>query len=173
MKAPGKVVFPFLLLLFISVLASSFVNESQLYKISFPYKQAGLTERQAAAHLLSRFTYGAKPSDVDVVVEEGLPNWFQRQLEGDIEDKGLDSMLTPYQDIYLNNNEVENKYPRQPKVLRMAIKDGFVNKDSVGKGDPKLYKQQLQDYRLSKGYGQEQDLIRQFMHIQTISCTNC
>lgn len=164
MKVPGKAIFPILLLLFISVLASSYVYDSKPDKISFPYKQAGLTERQAAAHLLSRFTYGAKPGDVDALVKEGLLNWFQRQLDGDIGDKGLDSLLSPYQDIYLTNNEVENKYPRQPKVLRMAIKDGFVNKDSVGKGDPKLYKQQLQDYRLSKGYGQEQDLIRQFIN---------
>src|SRR5687767_7554242 len=38
----------------------------------FPYKQAGLTERQAAAHLLSRFTYGATPHQVEEVVSIGL-----------------------------------------------------------------------------------------------------
>jgi hypothetical protein len=38
----------------------------------FPFRQAGLTERQAAAHLLSRFTYGATPGQVDAVVKMGL-----------------------------------------------------------------------------------------------------
>jgi hypothetical protein len=37
----------------------------------FPYRQAGLTERQAAAHLLGRFTYGAMPGQVDAVVSRG------------------------------------------------------------------------------------------------------
>src|SRR5580704_6941367 len=45
-----------------------------------PYRQAGLTERQAAAHLLSRFTYGAMPGQVDAVVQQGLENWFLQQL---------------------------------------------------------------------------------------------
>ena len=46
----------------------------------FPWAQAGLTERQAAAHLLSRFTYGATPGQVDAVVQQGLENWWAQQL---------------------------------------------------------------------------------------------
>ena len=41
-----------------------------------PYAQAGLSERQAAAHLLSRFTFGAKPGQIDEVLTKGLDNWF-------------------------------------------------------------------------------------------------
>jgi uncharacterized protein (DUF1800 family) len=164
MKTSVKVVFSCLFVLLLMVLISSFKNDSKSNKLSFPYKQAGLTERQAAAHLLSRFTYGAKSGDVDALVKEGLEKWLQRQLDGNLSDKELESMLEPYQDINLTNDEVENKYPRQPKVLRMAIKDGVIDKDSVGKGDQKAYRQQLQDYRVSKGYGQEQDLLRQFIN---------
>ncbi|RZK98501.1 MAG: DUF1800 family protein, partial [Pedobacter sp.] len=164
MKTSVKIVFSCLLLLFSIVLISSFKNAERSTKLSFPYKKAGLTERQAAAHLLSRFTYGAKSGDVDALVKEGLEKWFQRQLAGNLSDQELDSMLEPYQDINLTNDEVENKYPRQPKVLRMAIKDGMIDKDSVGKGDQKAYRKQLQDYRVYKGYGQEQDLLRQFIN---------
>lgn len=164
MKTSVKVVFSCLFVLLLTVLISSFKNGGGSGKLSFPYKKAGLTERQAAAHLLSRFTYGAKSGDVDAVVKEGLEKWFQKQLDGKLSDQGLDAMLEPYKDINLTNDEVENKYPRQPKVLRMAIKDGFINKDSVGKGDQKAYRQQLQDYRATKGYGQEQDLLREFIN---------
>jgi hypothetical protein len=65
MKASVKSVFAALLVLSLTVMVSSFKNDSAFYKISFPYKLAGLTERQAAAHLLSRFTYGARSGDVD------------------------------------------------------------------------------------------------------------
>jgi len=41
---------------------SSFHNKRQAYIVPvFPYKAAGLTKRQAAAHLLNRFTFGATP----------------------------------------------------------------------------------------------------------------
>src|SRR5579859_1253854 len=55
----------------------------------FPWHQAGLSERQAAAHLVSRFTYGATPGEVDAVVQMGLENWFARQLEGSLPDDSL------------------------------------------------------------------------------------
>lgn len=46
-----------------------------------PYREAGLSEREAAAHLLSRFTYGARPGQVDQVVATGLETWWQQQLK--------------------------------------------------------------------------------------------
>ena len=38
-------------------------------KINMPYRELGVTERQAAAHLLDRFTFGPRIGDVDRVVE--------------------------------------------------------------------------------------------------------
>src|SRR5215472_2193920 len=52
----------------------------------FPWGQAGLTERQAAAHLISRLTYGATPGEVDEVAQMGLEKWFARQLEAQLPD---------------------------------------------------------------------------------------
>ncbi|WP_316793175.1 DUF1800 domain-containing protein [Pedobacter frigoris] len=165
MKAPLKVICSFVFLLLCALLFSSFDKGAfETVKIVFPYKQAGLTERQAAAHLLSRFTYGAKSGDVDRVLKMGLEKWFQQQLDGNIKDESLDKMLDQYEDINLTNSEVENKYPRQAKVLRMAIRDGFVNKDSVGKGDQKAYRKQLQDYMAANGLKAEGELLRQFIN---------
>ena len=127
----------------------------------FPYKQAGLTERQAAAHLLSRFTYGAMPGQVDAVVQMGLEKWFAQQLEGQLADDSLDQVLSRYDALELSNQEVMETYPRNGQVIRMAIRDGVVDKDSV-KTDRKEYRQVIQNYMQEKGYKREQELFRQF-----------
>ncbi|HBL30606.1 MAG TPA: DUF1800 domain-containing protein [Acidobacteria bacterium] len=48
----------------------------------FPWQEAGLTEREAATHLLNRFAYGPRPGDVDRVLATGLERWFEQQLAG-------------------------------------------------------------------------------------------
>ncbi|MGY4383710.1 uncharacterized protein (DUF1800 family) [Pedobacter sp. UYP24] len=172
MKTPVRVISSFLFVLSLTILFTAFQSsKTALIKLTFPYKQAGLTERQAAAHLLSRFTYGVKAGDVDEVVKEGLEKWFKKELDGGQPDQELEAMLKPFADINLTNTEVENKYPRAPKVLRMAIKEGVINKDSVNKGDQKAYRKQLQGYRDLKGYGQEQDLLRQFINQKMLRAT--
>src|SRR5882757_7999591 len=77
---------------------SSFLKDRSAGKprFTFPYKQAGLTERQAAAHLLSRFTYGATPGQIDQVVSMGLERWFEQQLDGTMPDDSLNSLLSSY-----------------------------------------------------------------------------
>ena len=43
-------------------------TNGQQQKLQMPYKKEGLTSKQAAAHLLSRLTFGARPNDVDEVI---------------------------------------------------------------------------------------------------------
>jgi hypothetical protein len=47
-----------------------------------PYRAAGLTDREAAVHLLSRFAYGPRPGDVDRLLAVGLDRWVEQQLHG-------------------------------------------------------------------------------------------
>jgi uncharacterized protein (DUF1800 family) len=159
MKTPVKVLYSFVLLFLVAVFFSSFKE-----KPAFPYQKAGLTERQAAAHLLSRFTYGSKDGDVDALVKMGLEKWFRRQVDGDLEDDSLNLMLSRFDDINLSNTEVENKYPRPNRVLKLAIADGSINKDSVDKGDRKAYREQIRSYMEKKGFKPEQELYRQFIN---------
>ncbi len=128
----------------------------------FPWRQAGLTERQAAAHLLSRFTYGATPGQVDAVMQQGLENWFGQQLAADLPDDTLEALLRPYDALQLTNEQVVNLYPRVGQVARMAIRDGVVNKDSI-KTDRAAYRGMIRAYMNEKGYKPEQDLFRQFI----------
>jgi hypothetical protein len=57
--------------------------------IKMPYKKMGLTKEQAAAHLLSRFTMGATPQQVNQVVDKGLENWFAEQLSAQVPEDDL------------------------------------------------------------------------------------
>ncbi|MBS1660581.1 MAG: DUF1800 domain-containing protein [Bacteroidetes bacterium] len=144
----------------IVVLSLAFVGGS--VGVRFPYRQAGLTERQAAAHLLSRFTYGAGPGDVDAVVKMGLEKWFMQQLDGNLPDDSLNQVLSRYDALKLSNEEVVKTFPKGGQLIRMAIRDGVVSKDSV-KVDRKEYRDALQTYRQEKGYKPEQELFRQFI----------
>jgi len=128
-----------------------------------PYKKAGLTEQQAAAHLLSRFTYGAKAGDVDEVVKIGLEKWLSQQLEGNLDDTELNQALNKFEDINLTNTEVERLYPRNAQLVRFAIKDGYIHKDSVNKANSKAYRATLLSYMKDKGYKPQQELYRQFI----------
>jgi len=136
----------------------------------FPWHESGLTEGQAAAHLVSRFTYGAKPGQVDAVVQMGLENWFAQQLGGMLADDSLEQRLSRYDALELSNEEVANMYPRNGQVVRMAIRDGVINKDSV-KVDRKEYRDVLQTYMQQKGLKREQDLFRQFFCQKVLRAT--
>lgn len=132
-------------------------------KFHFPYKASGLTERQAAAHLISRFTFGARPGELDEVVNLGLENWFAKQLAGGVQDDSLNQRLSGYDALNLSNAQVVSTFPKGGQVLKMAIADGVINKDSV-KADKKEYKDVIAAYMKQKGIRPEQELFRQFIN---------
>jgi len=153
---------PFLLA-FCGILFSAFlVPESTT--ISFPYQKAGLTDRQAAAHLLNRFTFGARPGDIDEVLKIGLEKWFTEQLAAKQNDDKLNKILSAYDAINLSNSEVVKLFPKNAQVLRLAIRDGVINKDSVNLSDMKKYREQLGVYMRDKGYRPQVELFRQLVN---------
>ncbi|HVG15212.1 MAG TPA: hypothetical protein VM935_09630, partial [Chitinophagaceae bacterium] len=80
----------FILFYLSGVLLTSFVaKEIAFNEFYFPYKEAGLTRKQAAAHLISRFSFGATPGQVDEVADNGLEKWFLNQLKGGLPDDSL------------------------------------------------------------------------------------
>jgi uncharacterized protein (DUF1800 family) len=142
-------------------LSLSSLDGTRIPPYRFPFRQAGLTERQAAAHLLSRFTYGATPGQVDAVVKMGLESWWAQQLAADLPDDSLAPCLSRYDALQLTNQQVAALYPRTGQVARMAIKDGVVDKDSV-KTDRAAYREAIRNYMQEKGLKPEQELFRQF-----------
>lgn len=163
MKHALKYFFLPLCIFFAVITFSSFISDDPA-GLKFPYKKAGLTERQAAAHLLSRFTYGSRPGDVDEVLKAGLEKWFFQQLSGALRDDSLENRLSNYDAIRLSNNEVMRIFPKNAQVLRMAIRDGIIPKDSVNAGDKKAYRAQLQDYMQKNGFKPQAELFRQLIN---------
>ncbi|HEV8080199.1 MAG TPA: DUF1800 domain-containing protein [Chitinophagaceae bacterium] len=145
------------------LLLSFFPEPTYKSRFSFPYKQAGLTEREAAAHLLNRFSYGATPGQIDEVVSMGLEKWFEQQLTGSLADDSVNQRLSGYDALKFSNTQIVNTFPRGAQVIRMAIKDGVVNKDSV-KTDKKKYRQQLKAYMDKENIRPVQELYRQFIN---------
>jgi len=74
--------------------------------IHLPYKSAGLTDRQAAAHLLDRFAFGATPGELDRVVEMGPANWLEAQLNGANSDRALEKHLKHAPYLTMSNREI-------------------------------------------------------------------
>lgn len=126
----------------------------------FPYKQAGLTEREAAAHLLSRFSFGARPGEIDAVLKTGVENWFEQQLSANLADPKVETALAGYESLTMTNEEIVKTYPRAAQVLRMAVQDGIVSRDSV-KVDKKEYRDEMKAYMEQKGLKPQQELLRQ------------
>ena len=123
-----------------------------------------MSTREAAAHLLSRFTYGAKPGEVDSLVKTGIESWFKHQLDADLSDDSLGRRLGNYDAIHLSNTEVCAMYPQNTLIVAMAIKDSAINKDSVGRAvNKKAYNAQLHTYMQKKGLKADNELYKQFI----------
>lgn len=138
--------------------------ESSPAEIKFPYKNAGLSEREAAAHLLNRFSFGSRPGEIDEVVKIGLEKWFLQQLTANQKDERLNKMLSSYDAIHLSNAEVIKIFPKNAQLLRWAIRDGVIDKDSVNLSDRKKYREQIATYMLDKGYKPQAELFRQLVN---------
>ena len=136
--------------------------------LHFPYRSQGLSEREAAAHLLNRFSYGPTPGQVDEVVKMGLENWFLQQLEGGLPDKELESKLSGYQFLQLSNEQIDTSFPRPAKILRLAVEEGVIPKDSVGLIDKLDERRRLKDFIASKNLHQQGELLRELINQRII-----
>jgi uncharacterized protein (DUF1800 family) len=74
-------------------------------------------------HALNRFTFGVRPSDVELVRAEGLDKWFDEQLHPEkIDDAALESRLEPFRTLKMSTREMVENFP-PPQVLK-AIENG-------------------------------------------------
>ncbi len=166
MKKYSSVVFIlFFLIGIVPVLSSFIINDSSdsLSSLKFPFKRAGLTERQAAAHLLSRFTFGTTPNQIDEVVKMGLVKWFEQQLAANLPDDSLNVALAPYETLNLNNKQLINTYLNSGQLINLAIKEGVVPKDSALHFEYKNHKAQIDSFMKERGFKQQQEVVRQLI----------
>lgn len=139
------------------------IHYSPFTTLRFPYQKAGLTEKEAAAHLISRFSFGVKPGQIDEVAVMGVEKWFATQMEGSSEDKSITNMLAGYESLNMSNQEIVKTYPKGGQVLRMAVMEGEINKDSLKTGDKKDYKKDVRKFMMENGLKSQADLLRELM----------
>jgi uncharacterized protein (DUF1800 family) len=79
--------------------------------VQLPYAAAGLSESEAAAFLLDRLTFGAKPGQVDEIVAQGLEQWVESQLQASAPEAELAEKLAPFPAVRLTHRQLFEEYP--------------------------------------------------------------
>ena len=133
-----------------------------------PYKKAGLTEQEAALHLLNRFTFGPKPGQVEEVVKQGLENWFLEQLQPVPDNETVRVKLSSYSALTMSTDSIVNTYLQPAQLLRLAIAKGYIDKDSVDKTDRPAYREALKKFQTDYGFRPLQELQRELINQKVI-----
>jgi uncharacterized protein (DUF1800 family) len=135
--------------------------------LHLPWRAAGLTERQAAAHMLNRFAFGPRPGEVDAVAKMGIERWFERQLGGNLPDAKVEEELQPLSALHMATAEIVRTYPPPGLVLRQAREAGILPEDVAPKelqGDAKKeLRQKVIAWGREQGYRPEKELTEQLM----------
>ncbi len=138
---------------------SLFIASSFQYPTQYPYEEAGLNERQAASFLLDRFTFGPRPGDVDKVINMGLKNWFEAQLEADQPDDTLNERLFQYPEVNMTEEQILQAYPDPAMILKEAKASGMIPDSVKGINDPS-YREQIKNYMKEKSYKLPGEMIQ-------------
>jgi uncharacterized protein (DUF1800 family) len=152
----------FLLFIFIS-LAFTVEQFNSDQRLQMPYKKEGLTDREAAEHLLSRLSFGARPGEVEKILAIGLEKWVQQQLEHVAPDTELEKKLLGYDALSLDNETIVNTYLNAGQVVRMMQRNGTLSKDSMAKLEKADYRKDLLKLMQEKGLKPPQELNRQLV----------
>lgn len=134
----------------------------------FPYREMGLTDQQAAAHLLNRFSFGPRPGEVDAVVKMGLENWFEQQLTAGLPDPTVQEKLQGYDVLSMTNQQIVDAFPKPLQVARLAKAAGYIKDDSLQVRDEKKYKEQVRAFAVEKNFRRQTELYRQFINAKII-----
>jgi uncharacterized protein (DUF1800 family) len=112
-----------------SATAKTIANNEARVKVKGAVKGAGvkaaalvpLTERERAVQLLDRFTFGARPGDVDRVMAMGTQNWFEQQLMPEaIKDPALDKRLGDFPTLNMSPEQALMVFPDRGTVQQVA-----------------------------------------------------
>lgn len=139
-------------------------NKSSLPEINMPFKKAGLTKEQAAAHLLNRFSYGIQPGQIEQVVNMGLEQWLQQQLDANLPDQELDKRLANFEALKMDNEAIVNTYLTPAQILRYGIRNKIIKADSIGDTNKQEYRALIAKVVREQGIRPVQELHRQLIN---------
>ena len=151
----------FLPIFLIGSLAFTVVEFNSEQRLEMPYRKEGLTELEAAEHLLSRLSFGARPGEAKKLLSMGLEKWTMQQLEHSLPDPEIDKRLAGYDALLLSNETIVNTYLNVGQVVRVFQKKGELSKDSMAKLGKDDYKKDIRQLMLKEGLKAPQELNRQ------------
>lgn len=144
--------------------------------LDLPWREAGLDERQAAAHLLDRLAYGPRPGEVDRVVAMGLETWVERQLRADLDDRALEERFETLKSHGLTARQASETYPSPGMVLRLAGRSGQIDPEDLQKAraeresggdrssrDAMRTQRELRQWAQDQGYRPIRELLGEMM----------
>jgi len=121
--------------------------------LKLPYREAGLTPRQAALHLLNRLAYGPRVGQVDRVVEIGLETWVEQQLTSSADDSALEARLSVCPGWFLSTAELRERYPNYNVIQDAAAEAGLKKIDGTATdAERKTYNEALNRFAAENGY---------------------
>jgi len=146
------------------------IDTEQAPSIHMPWKEAGLTEKQAAAHLLNRFAFGPRPGEVDAVVKMGLERWMERQLAAGLPDGKVEEDLRRLPALRMSTADIVKTYPPPGLVLYQAKEAGVLPED-MKRGDMKkdagkdreALRAKIVKFAMEQGYRPQKELLGQLM----------
>jgi uncharacterized protein (DUF1800 family) len=105
---------------------------------------AQMDDDKKILHALNRFTFGARPGDVEKVREMGLDKWFDRELHPEkIEDKEIEARLAPFRTLKMSPGEMVQNFP-PPEALKQ-IENGRASMPS-DPGKRAIYESRMAAY---------------------------
>ena len=116
--------------------------------LQLPYKAEGLSKEQAAAYLLERFAFGARPGEVEKVAQMGPEKWLAQQLAGNLPDAELDKRLEAFPALKMTQFEMSEVYVSNGPIRRILQKEGAVDPTKMSR---KEMNQKISAYRKEHG----------------------
>ena len=114
--------------LFILLLSFSSITQKQ----NEPWVKFGLTDEQAARHVLDRFAFGPRQGDIKKVTSIGVSNWFENQMLAAQGNSQLEEILNKldFKSLEMSLDEMANTYVPYGQINRRvkdwAIESGLV-----------------------------------------------
>jgi uncharacterized protein (DUF1800 family) len=123
-----------------------------------PWREAGLTREQAAVFLQNRLTFGPTKAQTEAILSQGLEQWVEQQLRGELPEDDLQARLDNFSSLTLPASEVRQQFIPRRRLVEKAEKDGLV---AFSDGDEKarqLYERELKSYKEERGLATYDDL---------------
>ena len=93
-------------------------------KLPVPPKNTPMTplnERERTLQLLDRFTFGARPGELERVLAQGADKWFEQQLNPDsISDSAKDKRMGDYPTLNMTPAQALTLFPDRGAIARVA-----------------------------------------------------